>query len=48
MQNPAATRLLAELDPLDYPTRMRLLAERTLGLAEQGAVDPVLDRKSVV
>ena len=43
MQNPAATRLLAELDPLDYPTRMRLLAERTLGLAEQGAVDPVLD-----
>jgi hypothetical protein len=43
MPNSAATRLLAELDPLDYPARMRLLAARTRRLAETGEIDEVLD-----
>lgn len=43
MQNPAVARLLADLDPLPFPARMRLLAVRTLQLASDGGLDEVLD-----
>jgi hypothetical protein len=46
MQNSAATRLLAALDPLDFPARMRLLAQETRRLADEGGLDAVLDEFS--
>ena len=43
MENSAAIRLLAALDPLDFPARMRLLAKETRRLGDEGGLDPVLD-----
>jgi hypothetical protein len=43
MFDSAAKRLLAKLDPLDYPARMRLLAAEALRLAAEGGLDAVLD-----
>ena len=43
MFDSAATTLLAKLDPLDYPARMRLLAAEALRLAAEGGLDAVLD-----
>jgi hypothetical protein len=42
MPRPAAS-LLAEIDPLAYPDRMRLLAMRARALAASGELAPVLD-----
>ena len=47
MQNPAAVRLLAALNPLPYPDRMRLLAAQTRRLAADGLLDEVLDAFAV-
>jgi len=38
----AATTLLAELDPLAYPRRIAVLAERALSLAGTPALDDLL------
>jgi len=43
MRNSAAVRLLAALDPLDFPARMRLLSNETRRLAGEGGLDQVLD-----
>jgi hypothetical protein len=43
MQKSAATRLLAALDPLDFPARMRLLAQETRQFVDEGGLDAVLD-----
>jgi hypothetical protein len=43
MPESPATTLLAALDPLDFPARMRLLAQETRRLADEGGLDPVLD-----
>ncbi|HEY3868751.1 MAG TPA: hypothetical protein VGM10_10395 [Actinocrinis sp.] len=43
MPDTVAATLLAALDPLDHPARMRKLAAETRRLTDSGSLDPVLD-----